>query len=82
MWRRARFCIWCVAMFVCVVCEWAEPRATQGASNMPAWKVAQANEYARGLGKPQFVIYQGEWSVLNRDVERDILPMCREYGTR
>ncbi|GJE88472.1 hypothetical protein PsYK624_045550 [Phanerochaete sordida] len=51
-----------------------------GASNMPAWKVAQANEYARGLGNPQFVIYQGEWSVLNRDVERDILPMCREYG--
>ncbi|GJE90536.1 NADP-dependent oxidoreductase domain-containing protein [Phanerochaete sordida] len=51
-----------------------------GASNAPAWKIAQCNQYARDHGKPQFVIYQGEWNVLKRDVERDILPMCREYG--
>ena len=51
-----------------------------GVSDTPAWVVSKANNYAKMSGKTQFVIYQGEWSVLCRDVERDILPMCREFG--
>lgn len=47
---------------------------------MPAWIVAKANQYSRDHGKPQFVIYQGEWNVLARDVERDILPLCHADG--
>ena len=52
----------------------------QGASNLPAFVVAKANQYARDHGRPEFVIYQGEWNVIARDVERDILPLCRMDG--
>lgn len=31
-------------------------------------------------GKTPFVIYQGAWSILERDFEREILPMAREEG--
>ena len=52
----------------------------QGASNTPAWLVAKGNQYARDHGRPPFVIYQGEWNVVCRDVGRDILPLCRNDG--
>ncbi|KAI0342525.1 Aldo/keto reductase [Trametopsis cervina] len=51
-----------------------------GISDTPAWVVAKANTYARLTGKTPFVIYQGAWSVLQRDMERDIIPMAREEG--
>jgi len=47
---------------------------------MPAWVVAKANQYARDHALTQFVIYQGLWSVLSRDFERDIIPMARDEG--
>ncbi|KAE9398603.1 Aldo/keto reductase [Gymnopus androsaceus JB14] len=51
-----------------------------GVSDTPAWVVAQANEYARCMGKTPFVVYQGLWNVLDRSFERDILPMARSLG--
>ncbi|WVR03355.1 hypothetical protein IAU60_000346 [Kwoniella sp. DSM 27419] len=51
-----------------------------GVSDTPAWIVSQANEYARHHGLAQFVVYQGQWSVGNRDMERDIIPMARANG--
>ena len=42
--------------------------------------VSRANEYARSHGKTPFSIYQGHWSVLKRDFERDIIPMARSEG--
>jgi aryl-alcohol dehydrogenase-like predicted oxidoreductase len=51
-----------------------------GVSDTPAWIVSKANNYARMSGKTPFVIYQGMWSILNRDLERDILPMCLVEG--
>lgn len=39
--------------------------------------MAKANAYARQFGLSQFVIYQGLWSAATRDMERDIIPMCR-----
>ena len=36
--------------------------------------------YARLTGKAPFVIYQGAWNVLERDIEREIIPMCRAQG--
>ena len=36
--------------------------------------------YARAYGKTPFVIYEGAWSILQRDLERDIFPMCRHEG--
>ncbi|KAM5542826.1 hypothetical protein V8D89_003490 [Ganoderma adspersum] len=51
-----------------------------GISDTPAWIVSKANLYARLTGKTPFVIYQGAWSILQRDFERDILPMARSEG--
>ncbi|KAI0672353.1 Aldo/keto reductase [Trametes maxima] len=51
-----------------------------GISDTPAWIVSKANLYARLMGKTPFVIYQGAWSILQRDFERDIIPMVREEG--
>ncbi|KAH8823405.1 aryl-alcohol dehydrogenase [Flagelloscypha sp. PMI_526] len=51
-----------------------------GISDTPAWIVSQANEYAKAYGKTPFSIYQGAWSVLQRDMEREILPMARAHG--
>ncbi|CDO73375.1 hypothetical protein BN946_scf185013.g9 [Trametes cinnabarina] len=51
-----------------------------GVSDTPAWVVSSANRYARDHGKTPFVIYQGRWSILARDMEREIIPMCRHDG--
>ncbi|RPD67490.1 Aldo/keto reductase [Lentinus tigrinus ALCF2SS1-7] len=51
-----------------------------GVSNYPAWLVMKANAYARQHGKTPFVVYQAPWSVLNREIEREILPMCVHEG--
>ena len=49
-------------------------------SDTPAWIVSKANMYARMANKTPFVVYQGAWSILQRDFERDIIPMAREEG--
>ncbi|KDN70756.1 putative aldo/keto reductase [Colletotrichum sublineola] len=51
-----------------------------GISDTPAWVVSAANTYAIDHGKTPFSVYQGRWSVLHRDFERDILPMARMFG--
>ncbi|ETS63012.1 hypothetical protein PaG_02785 [Moesziomyces aphidis] len=51
-----------------------------GASDMPAWVVAAANTYARAHNLAQFVVYQGRWNAAERDFEREIIPMAREFG--
>ncbi|CDO76297.1 hypothetical protein BN946_scf184917.g13 [Trametes cinnabarina] len=51
-----------------------------GISDTPAWIVVKANEYARAHGMAQFVVYQGMWNVGARDIEREIVPMCRAEG--
>lgn len=52
----------------------------QGISDAPAWIVSEANRYAKDHGKTPFVIYQGMWNVCTRDMERDLIPMCRAHG--
>ena len=47
---------------------------------MPAWVVAKANQYARDHGMTPFSIYQGQWNVMKRSFEREIIPMAREEG--
>ncbi|KAK7696110.1 hypothetical protein QCA50_000753 [Cerrena zonata] len=51
-----------------------------GISDAPAWIVSEANRYAKDHGKTPFVIYQGAWNVCTRDMERDLIPMCRAHG--
>ncbi|KAG6807406.1 hypothetical protein H0H92_007663 [Tricholoma furcatifolium] len=51
-----------------------------GISDTPAWVVTKANQYARDHALTPFSIYQGAWNVMDRDFERDILPMARSEG--
>ena len=51
-----------------------------GISDAPAWVVSAANTYAAAHGKTPFVIYQGRWNVMVRDMERDIIPMAKQFG--
>jgi aryl-alcohol dehydrogenase-like predicted oxidoreductase len=51
-----------------------------GISDTPAWFVVKANAYARQYGLRPFSIYQGRYSAQQRELERDIIPMCRHEG--
>ena len=51
-----------------------------GVSNWPAWKVAAALEMQRANGWAPFTHVQMYHSLLGREVERQVLPMCRHYG--
>lgn len=51
-----------------------------GVSDTPAWVVSKANQYARDHGLRQFSVFQGRWSAADRDMEREILPMCQDEG--
>jgi len=44
-------------------------------SDAPAWVVSQANTLARERGWVQFIAYQGRYSLVDRDLEREVLPM-------
>jgi aryl-alcohol dehydrogenase-like predicted oxidoreductase len=47
-------------------------------SDTPAWEVSRANMLADLRGWSEFIAYQGRYHLGERDVERDVLPMCRE----
>ena len=51
-----------------------------GVSDAPAWWVAQANTLAELRGWTPFVGLQIEYSLLERTVERELIPMARAFG--
>lgn len=51
-----------------------------GISNTPAYVVSKANEYARQKGLTPFSVYEGQWSAAEREIEREVLPMCDDEG--
>ncbi|MGH8017665.1 MAG: aldo/keto reductase [Opitutaceae bacterium] len=51
-----------------------------GFSNWPAWRVAAAMEIQKANGFAPFTHRQMNYSLLGRDVERDIIPALRHYG--
>ena len=51
-----------------------------GFSNWSAWKVAAAMEIQKARGLVPFTQGQMYYSLLGRDVERDVLPMMQRYG--
>lgn len=50
-----------------------------GISDTPAWIVAQANTIAELRGWNAFVGLQIEYSLLQRTVERDLIPMAKQF---
>jgi aryl-alcohol dehydrogenase-like predicted oxidoreductase len=51
-----------------------------GVSDTPAWKIVEANVTARFRGWSAFIGLQIEYSLLERTVEQDLVPMAREFG--
>ena len=51
-----------------------------GHSNLSGWQIAEAEFTARLNGHPKFISAQNEYSLLARDVEREVLPAVNRYG--
>ena len=51
-----------------------------GASSMFAWQFAKAQQVAQQHGWTRFVSMQPELSLLYREEEREMLPLCRDQG--
>jgi aryl-alcohol dehydrogenase-like predicted oxidoreductase len=51
-----------------------------GVSDTPAWKIAEANLIARFRGWSAFVGLQVEYSLLERSIEQELVPMASEFG--
>jgi len=51
-----------------------------GVSDTPAWKIAEANVTARFRGWSAFIGLQIEYSLLERTVEQELVPMAQEFG--
>lgn len=51
-----------------------------GCSNFAAWQAVEAQWTSRDLGINSFISCQNEYSLLVRDVERELLPAIESYG--
>src|SRR3979409_361837 len=51
-----------------------------GNSNFPAWRIAEAELVARQMNVNRFVSCQDEYSLVVRDIEKDLLPAAQEYN--
>src|SRR5437660_1065476 len=51
-----------------------------GASNFSADQIREADDAAEENGLTPFVAIQNEYSLLARDAERDVLPLCERLG--
>jgi aryl-alcohol dehydrogenase-like predicted oxidoreductase len=51
-----------------------------GASAYASWQLAHANVLAELRGWTAFVVVQSEYHMLERSVEREVLPYCRAHG--
>ncbi|CAM3428854.1 aldo/keto reductase [Kibdelosporangium persicum] len=51
-----------------------------GISNAPAWLVSRANTLAEWRGWTPFAGLQVQYNLLQRDIERELLPMCEALG--
>jgi 1-deoxyxylulose-5-phosphate synthase len=52
-----------------------------GASAMPAWRFAQAQHTADAGGLTRFVAMQNRYNLVNREDEREMIPLCLDQGT-
>jgi aryl-alcohol dehydrogenase-like predicted oxidoreductase len=51
-----------------------------GCSNFDATQLEEADEIARSGGKSRFVALQNQYSLLERDADADVLPLCRQLN--
>ncbi len=51
-----------------------------GCSNYAGWQLTEALFAAKAAHLGAFVSIQSEYNLLNRDIEREVLPVCQRYG--
>lgn len=51
-----------------------------GCSNYPAWRLGQAVSAAASMGLTGYVSLQPRYNLLYRDIETELLPLCRAEG--
>jgi aryl-alcohol dehydrogenase-like predicted oxidoreductase len=51
-----------------------------GASTMPAWRFAKAQHAADRAGQTRFISMQNRYSLVNREEEREMIPLCLDQG--
>jgi aryl-alcohol dehydrogenase-like predicted oxidoreductase len=51
-----------------------------GCSNLPAWRVVEAQWTAKSVGLNAFVSCQDEYSLVVRDIERELVPAAEAHG--
>jgi aryl-alcohol dehydrogenase-like predicted oxidoreductase len=51
-----------------------------GNSNFPAWRIAEAEYVARAINVNRFISCQDEYSLVVRDIEKDLVPCAQEYN--
>ena len=51
-----------------------------GNSNFTGWQIADAAHVARAAGTAPFISAQNHWSLLEREVESEVLPAARHFG--
>ena len=51
-----------------------------GHSNLSGWQLAEADHVARERGFTPFISAQNQWSLLDREVERELVPAAEHYG--
>jgi len=51
-----------------------------GASNFAGWQTAEAHYIAEREHLSHFISAQNEYSLLNRGIERELVPACEKYG--
>ena len=51
-----------------------------GCSNFKAWQVCESIWMSRGLGLTEMVSVQPAYNMLDREIEGELLPFCKQYG--
>ncbi|HEY2301032.1 MAG TPA: aldo/keto reductase [Acidimicrobiales bacterium] len=51
-----------------------------GCSHLSGAEIAEAQDTAARKQLAGFAVSQSEWSLLHREIERDVVPVCRRYG--
>ncbi len=51
-----------------------------GSSNFSGWQIADADWTSKLLGNERFISAQNHYSLLNREVEREVVPACLHFG--
>jgi aryl-alcohol dehydrogenase-like predicted oxidoreductase len=51
-----------------------------GNSNFSGWQIADADWTARSQRRERFVSAQNRYSLIERDVEREVIPACQRFG--